>query len=287
MPPSQFDIPWENLRNLPITLPNEGDQRRIADFLNAETARIDRLSQLRKDMSAKLTERENAVRDRRIELLAKDKGYIYLRRLITTIEQGSSPQCHSSPRQEASEWGVLKLSSVKRGMFFPNENKKLPEEGYIHTFKEVRPGDLLITRANTPTLVGDSAVVTETCARLLLPDLIYRANLVSGTDPTFVSHVLLGKQVRSLIEAIARGSSQSMVKLRGEDIRSLPIPDVPFPQQRAFAREMTENGAQIGELQQRLVRQIELLEERRRALITAAVTGQFDVSAASGRGVME
>lgn len=267
--------------------PNPDEQRRIADFLDAETARIDRLALLRSRIFVKLTERENAFRDSLIEHLAKSEGYIPLRRLVTTIEQGSSPQCHSTPRQEESEWGVLKLSSVKRGVFFPCENKKLPEGESIAALKEVRPGDLLVTRANTPTLVGDATVVSEPCSRLLLPDLIYRVNLTTDTEPTFIAQVLLGNRVRSLIESIARGSSQSMVKLRGEDIKSIPIPNTSPSRQKHFAREMAENSAPIEELRSRLTRQVDLLAERRQALITAAVTGQFDVSTASGRGVTE
>ena len=44
MPPSQFDISWEALRNLPVVLPPEGEQRRIVDFLDDQLAVLDSLS---------------------------------------------------------------------------------------------------------------------------------------------------------------------------------------------------------------------------------------------------
>lgn len=284
---NQIELNREGLANSPFPLPALDEQRRIADFLDAETARIDQLALLRQDMSQKLVERENALRDELIESLAEREGYISLRRSTMDIQQGSSPQCLSMPRQEDSEWGVLKLSSVKRGYFHPRENKKLPEAENPTVSNEVRPGDLLVTRANTPALVGDVAVVAEPCSHLLLPDLIYRLNLSPDTEPSFVAQVMLGSRVRSLIESIARGSSQSMVKLRGEDIKSLPIPVASPSQQKNLVEEIAKHSQQTMRLRTNLTRQTTLLAERRQALITAAVTGQFDVSTASGRGVKE
>jgi type I restriction enzyme S subunit len=43
MPPAQFDLPWEQFRTIPIACPDATLQRAIADYLDAETARIDAL----------------------------------------------------------------------------------------------------------------------------------------------------------------------------------------------------------------------------------------------------
>ena len=43
MPPSQFDILWDDLSVVPISTPEIDIQREIADYLDAETARIDAL----------------------------------------------------------------------------------------------------------------------------------------------------------------------------------------------------------------------------------------------------
>jgi type I restriction enzyme S subunit len=266
--------------------PAQEEQRRIADFLDVETARIDKLVSLQKRLDNLLTERDNSLRDGLLHELFTTEGETPLRRVVLRIEQGTSPQCEATPAGPG-EWGVLKLSAVKHGRFDPAENKRLPDEVAPTKAYEVEAGDLLVTRANTPSLVGDVAVVGEGASRLLLPDLIYRVRLTDAVNAEFVTQVALGRRTRALIEAAARGSSQSMVKLRGEDIKTWPIPNVGKPQQMEFLHAIRQGTAQTQRLRHLVQRQLALLAERRQALITAAVTGQFDVTTASGRNVTE
>ena len=76
-----------------------------------------------------------------------------------------------------------------------------------------------------------------------------------------------------------------MVKLRGEDIGNVSIPAAPTPARRMLAAEaattMADSDAAVAAIQDMRT----LLQERKRALITAAVTGEFDVSTASGRNI--
>lgn len=271
-----------DIERLRIPAPPLDEQRRIADFLDIETARIDELVRLDRVLSARLDEREKAHRDLVMDGMVTKFGEVPLRRLLRKIEQGSSPQCENSARQYPSEWAVLKLSAVKRGHFLQEENKRLPLGTAPERRYEVNPGDLLITRANTPELVGDTAVVTGSCQRLLLPDLIYRITLARGVEAEFIAQVLLSNRVRLLIEATARGSSQSMVKLRGEDIKAWPVPVADLSTQRASVKELWEMSAKVRGLRREVDQRLALLEERRRAVVTAAVTGELDVTTARG-----
>ncbi|WP_431889804.1 restriction endonuclease subunit S [Nocardiopsis alba] len=284
---NQIELNRDKLAEAPIPLPPLEEQRRIADFLDAETGRIDRIVSLQSILKAKLIERDKAFRDGLIDELAEVYGVIPLRRMTNRITQGSSPQCDATPRKDESEWGVLKLSAVKQGRFFPRENKRLPEDILANQEYEVKRGDLLVTRANTPALVGDIAVAMGDFRRLLLPDLIYRVDLAPGTNAEFIAQAALSSRSRLLIESVARGSSQSMVKLRGEDIKAWPIPSAPPEKQNAIVCDIERELATTSRLRAAIDHQLELLAERRRALITAAVTGQFDVSTASRRAAEE
>lgn len=269
-------ISRDDFQDLPILVPPLDEQRRIAGFLDAETARIDQLLGLQQSFLEKSHQRDRAVRDYLVDKLVGKVGELPLRRYSPRIEQGSSPSCENHPR-ELGEWGVLKLSAVKKGKFFPNENKQLP--GDIEPLLEyvVHDGDLLVTRANTPELVGDVAVVFEADQRLLLPDLIYRLSLDQRINVNFVAQVFLSTRVRSLIEATARGSSQSMVKLRGEDIREWPVPSADVEQQMQLVEAIDGQLRSSDKLRAAIIRQLVLLNERRQALITAAVTGGITV----------
>ncbi len=76
MPPSQFDSPGSSQYDkLQLLLPSTLDeQRRIADFLDTETARIDQMSQLQDSVVSKLSERESAELDGHIDRLTVASG---------------------------------------------------------------------------------------------------------------------------------------------------------------------------------------------------------------------
>ncbi|MFI6285524.1 restriction endonuclease subunit S [Streptomyces sp. NPDC051018] len=275
-----------DIEQLRVPVPPMDEQHRIANFLDAETARIDRLLTLNNSVQMRLVERVHSVRDNLVNRLADSQASAPLRRFVTRIEQGASPQSEAVSREGENERAVLKLSAVKNGKFHPGENKRLPEDVQFSSVHEVRAGDFLVTRANTPSLVGDVAVVgDDPPPHLLLPDLIYRVGLISGIKAEYVMQIALSGRVRSLIESVARGTSQSMVKLRGEDIKDWPIPLATWSQQTEFVKEIAEAADDAASIQELMKRQVRLLAERRQALITAAVTGQIDVSTASGRGI--
>lgn len=276
MAEAQMNFANEDLLGMEIELPTLDVQRRIADFLDVETARIDHLSVLQASVLQTLNQHDQAIRDTLLDELIDQVGELPLRRYSPWIEQGASPSCENHPR-EGDRWGVLKLSAVKRGRFFSEENKQLPHEVEPIREFEVREGELLVTRANTPELVGDVAVVTKAAPRLLLPDLIYRVGLDGRLRADFAAQVFLSTRVRGLIQSIARGSSQSMVKLRGEDIREWPVPRASLGQQSDFISEIEGQLESSERLRVAIRNQLSLLTERRQALIAAAVAGMIEV----------
>jgi type I restriction enzyme S subunit len=271
----------EDIGRLPFPRIDAEEQRRIADFLDSVTSRIDRLCALQTLVLQKIDQRDRAVRDTLLDGLIAKVGLLPFRRFILKVEQGSSPACENYPCGPG-EWGVVKLSAVKQGNFIAGENKKLPDDLEPMPQYEIRNGDLLVTRANTPELVGDVAVVENVQPRLLLPDLIYRVVPSPKIDAKFAAEVLQSSRVRSLVQAGARGSSQSMVKLRGEDIRGWPIPNASVEQQVMFASAMKEQLRASEKLRKLVARQLALLTERRQALIAAAVARKIDVTTARG-----
>lgn len=279
MAEAQMNFANEDLLGMSIKLPPLDEQRRIADFLDSEVARIEELRVLQTSVLQKLDQRDCVVRDDLIDGLVGQVGELPLRRYVSKIEQGASPSCENFPRGSGG-WGVIKLSAVKHGSFFPEENKKLPDDTDPILQYELRDGDLLVSRANTPDLVGDVAVVKGAGRGLLLPDLVYRVMMGREIRTDFAAQVFLSTRVRGLIQATARGSSQSMVKLRGEDIRGWPVPQATGKQQEEFVSALRSQLESSANLRVVVDRQLTLLAERRQALITAAVTGQIDVTTA-------
>ncbi len=258
-----------------IPVPEMATQRRIADFLDAETARIDALIDAKQEMIAVATERLRTALDAAVES-ATAAPVVPLRRFVTSLAQGTSSQAGTSPAGP-DEWGILKLSAVKWGRFVPGENKVVPEDHPIDESLRPEPGDLLVTRSNTPNYVGDVCAILEPAPQVLLPDLIYRLRLNDLVDVQFASMALRTTQSRHALSSAGRGTSQSMVKLRGEDIGSVEIQVPNIEEQKNVVAGFAETRARSRETVDTLSKQIELLRERRSALITAAVAGELDL----------
>jgi type I restriction enzyme S subunit len=88
---------------------------------------------------------------------------------------------------------------------------------------------------------------------------------------------------QDLLGRLATGSTHKTIYFPDLQMLRVPLPS-PAEQSEIVTRIRTQN-ARIDRLMDRVKRQLKLLAERRQALITAAVTGRFEVSSASGRGV--
>ena len=89
-----IELSSDSLAAFPLyTCPIER-QRRIADFLDAETARIDRAGNLQKKILATLEEREQAHLDIAIDDLVEECGSAPLRRFVWRVDQGEIGRAH-------------------------------------------------------------------------------------------------------------------------------------------------------------------------------------------------
>ncbi len=198
---------------------------------------------------------------------------IRVKRLVSSIEQGWSPQCESFPAETVDEWGVLKVGCVNGGVFKPSENKKLPPELEPMPAYTLKRDDLLISRANTRELVGSAAVVLEDFENLMLCDKLYRLRVIdSACSATFLAAYLGTLETRSQIELEATGSSSSMLNIGQSVILELPVPLPDMPEQRAITTFLDHEIAKIDGLIAEQEKLIALLAEKRQATISHAVT---------------
>jgi type I restriction enzyme S subunit len=84
---------------------------------------------------------------------------------------------------------------------------------------------------------------------------------------------------RDSIDLIKVGSSASMQKISQENFGNIPFPSLPIDRQRKIADEVDRAVREFRTAARDIDRAITLAKERRAALITAAVTGQIDVTA--------
>ena len=271
------ELSSESLATFKVRCPPLTEQRQIADFLDAETARIDALIEKKRRMIALTTESFRAYLD---SAFSREAPRVRLGRFVTLLGQGTSPEAETR-EADRDEWAVLKLSAVRFGRYRPSENKALPADYRADASLVPRSGDLLVTRSNTPEYVGDACAVAEDVPYRMLCDLIYMIRLDRRLDPEYAAYALLTSDARWQVQSAARGSSQSMVKLRGEDIKAVEIPYVSLLVQQTIVDKIEDRRSRTDELVVATESQISLLREHRQALITAAVTGRLDVAMAA------
>jgi type I restriction enzyme S subunit len=159
--------------------------------------------------------------------------------VILDSEAGWSPNCEASPRS-AGSWGVLKVSAVSWGEFRGWENKQLPADLPPRPQFEVRPGDFLISRANTAELVARSVVVGIPEPQLLLSDKIIRLRLSEHADPRFFNVVNNAADARNHYAVKASGTSSSMKNVSRDVILELPVPIPPLAEQHRIVARVDE-----------------------------------------------
>jgi type I restriction enzyme S subunit len=120
---------------------------------------------------------------------------------------------------------VLGLGAVTGFRFRGEQHKRtsLPVNADAHYW--LNSGDILITRSNTPELVGHVAIYDGTPHPCIYPDLMMKIEIdPRKANARFVWYWCQTSVVRKYIQARARGTSSSMRKIAQKDVMDIPFP---------------------------------------------------------------
>ncbi len=131
-----------------------------------------------------------------------------LQDLLFGIEAGLNLKCEERPPIN-DEAGLVKISAVTWGRFNEEASKTLPKGAAINERHRIRPGDLLISRANTIELVGACVIVGPVRKRLYLSDKVLRL-VVHEAAKRWINYALKAPQLRQAIEAASTGNQLSL-----------------------------------------------------------------------------
>ncbi len=284
----------DSMKGIVVVLPTCLDEAvTIVAHLDRETARIDGLVSRKTRFIELLREKRQALithavtkglnpdtpmKDSGVEWLGDvPEGWelTYIKRVISSISQGWSPECEARPADD-DEWAVLKVGCVNGEKFRSTENKALPKSLSPKPELGLKKGDVLVSRANTRELVGGCAVIPQDFPQLMICDKLYRLIANKKALPEFLA-ALISVYGRREIEVEANGASASMVNIAQSVILNLQVALPLRDEQTLILDFLDRETTRIDTLISKTERSIELLKERRSALITAAVTGQIDL----------
>lgn len=159
-----------------------------------------------------------------------------LSQVIRSLDAGVSVNAEDRPHR-AGEVGVLKTSAISAGTFDPRQNKAvIPKERRLVS-EPVMADSILVSRMNTPELVGETCYVNSDWPTLFLPDRIWQLKPKDrdAVSMRWLSNVLRTSVYRRYVERHASGTSGSMKNIPKARMLEMTVAYPPIAQQRLIA----------------------------------------------------
>jgi type I restriction enzyme S subunit len=278
-----------------IALPPLDEQSAILAFLDRQTAKIDVLM---------------AEQQRLIELL-REKRLAVISHAVTKGLNSNAPMKNSGIEwlgEVPEHWVVVRVGhryEVQLGRMLNEERSQgenmrpylrvldvqwnainvqdLPEMDFppdAQVRYRLRPGDLLVNEGGS--YVGRSAIWHGELEECYYQKALHRLRPYEDSQDTAEFFLFLMEMATQLGVFVAGGNQTTIDHLTAEQLRSYRFAFPPLVEQREIALHLRTQLARLQSLTSEAEAVIALLQERRAALISAAVTGKIDV-----RGLVE
>lgn len=267
LPPNQFDLPWEQFREIEIGFPSLQEQRRIADFLDAMISTIDLLVVAKNQEMQLIAELEQGL----IDNVVASEHMMKLKHICQTPGQYG---LNITPDQYR-ESGIRLLRTSDFGS---REVEPIFVDGPLEDRHIVKVGDVLLTRSGT---IGQSFLVTEGEAGSAYAGFLIRYRTRKTYDPKFLSLVVRSSDFQQQVKLGAVVST--IPNFNADRYDNLLVPDLNLAKQQSCIEAVNTDAQNLLDAASLITRSIKEMEELKTSLITAAVTGTFDVT--TGRSV--
>ncbi|HBC3401495.1 TPA: restriction endonuclease subunit S [Vibrio parahaemolyticus] len=280
----------EHLGSIQCPQPSIDESVSIANFLDHETAKIDTLIEKQQQLIKLLKEKRQAV-------------------ISHAVTKGLNPQ---APMKDSGvewcdyipeHWRIGKLgyfARVGNGATPSRENQSFWNGGTIGWLNSSKVNDVIITEAEqfiTPLALAQTSV-----QRVKANDLVIAITgegqtrgrvAICQLEATINQHLasiqiyddclhheflflwLSANYERIRFESTGAGSTKGAITCG--DIKSYPIVIAPLPEQKEIIKYIALQNQRFSNLMAKAETQVQLLKERRTAIISAAVTGKIDV----------
>ena len=261
-----------------VTVTQHDRQRAIADYLDTETRRIDALVEKNQRLVELLKERRLAIitqavtkgldhgvamKDSSIEWLGEIPVHWQVKRLkhVATIRED---KLNRKPDNSVYV-GLEDMESWSGRLNIKSDTNNIESNVNLFSARDVLFGKLRPYLAKVAIAPVDGVSTTEIVAIRAFAD----------TSADFLFYRLLNRQLIDYADGMTYGAK--MPRVSPEQLGNSPHPIPPLSEQRGIADFLDAETARIDTLVSKLQRQIDLLTERRQAVITAAVTGKLEI----------
>ena len=277
-----------------VTVPPTNEQVSIIDFLDRETAKLDALITEQRTLIDLLKEKRQAVISHAVtkgldpDVAMKDSGVEWLGEV--PAHWTVVPIKHLVVESVAGPYGASLTKSMytTSGYRVYGQQQVIPDDFTVgdyyiseDKYEEMRrytvfEGDVLVSVMGT---IGKVAVVPPNAEPGIINPRLVRYRCGRQIRPRFLQRVLMCEMHQEHLNFEAKGST--MDGLNMTTLAKVPIPVPPVEEQDKILEDLYKRVGWLDSLVNEAESAIILLQERRSALISAAVTGKIDVRQAA------
>jgi type I restriction enzyme S subunit len=279
----------DKVESSPLFIPLYDEAEKIAQFLDHETAKIDTLIEKQQRLIELLKEKRQAVISHAVtkglnpNAPMKESGVEWLGDVPEGWEVSKIGHCAFVTKLTGFEYTNLWETSedgeiiALRGFNVQERYLELHQTERISfdlSKKLVRSklskGDIVFPCTGT---IGNAALI-ESDNKFHINQNVAKISF-ENVSPKFAIYWLTSSFVRKLIERNNMSGMQPVVLIG--DIRKLPIPRMSFEEQNLITEYLDSELDKFNKIIDHAQQAVNLIQERRTALISAAVTGKIDV----------
>ena len=267
-----------------VTVVPINEQRRIADFLDDRVARIDQIIAARRTQMDHVDDALDAEWNSLGARLVEHGPVIPLRRVLASIVDGPFGSSLTSSHYTDEGTRVIRLGNIGKAAFRDGDAAFISNQ-YAAELRShsVSPGDLLMAGLGDERWpLGRCAVAPEDLGPAIVKADCYRIRLDARVRHDFAAAYISSPRSRAAILLLSRGSTRA--RLNTDLARGVELPLVGLEMQREYLRALGEARSSNGQASRLLEGVVHRFREYKQSLITAAVTGELDVTTA-GSGI--
>ncbi|GAB6142428.1 restriction endonuclease subunit S [Methylosoma difficile] len=286
----RWRLPTEAFNEFIAPSPHLDEQEKIANFLDHETAKIDALIAKQQRLIELLKEKRQAVISHAVtkglnpDVPMRDSGVEWFDELpkhwtvgklgyYSSISNGATPSRDNPAYWESGTVGWLNSSKVNDIYIQQTDQFITPLAVSQTSVKQVKPNHLVIAITGEGQTRGRvaickiSATINQHLAGISIND--------ESLHHEYLFYWITSQYERIRFESSGAGSTKGAITC--EDIKSYCLPVPPLKEQQAIISHIVAINKKLDLLIDLSEKQVFLSQERRTALISAAVTGKIDV----------
>ena len=190
-----------------------------------------------------------------------------LKDAFVKIEAGVSV---NSNDDDVSDYFVLKTSAVHDGTVDIREKKPVVSADYSRLKCPLSKDSIIISRMNTPALVGECGYNSTLDKTVFLPDRLWQIRNPENSDYNFIwlNYLLNTTQYRDKVRSTATGTSNSMKNISKERLLEILIPKPDACEQQKIATALSDMDSLIASLEKLIAKKQVIKQGAMQELLT-------------------